>query len=239
MLSNKDFAALVEKSDFSKDNKVRFDLKQISEWDKQNNAKFKRKSNNKSYNREDNSESQSNKQKFASLYRDRANERRKDIKNEGDQAIEEMVAKLDAEQTKFLGGDIEHTHLVKGLDYVLLKKIRGEGTSSLNEFAEQEAASTIVVNDDTKAPHDIVIESSLGQAVNRVLFGHELRNLNEKKMKNPGLLLRRCAFEFDLDPLSEADVPTMISRSKLVSLFNCDHHSIDPISYRIITMTNQ
>jgi hypothetical protein len=28
------------------------------------------------------------------------------------------------EQTKFLGGDVEHTHLVKGLDYALLRKIR-------------------------------------------------------------------------------------------------------------------
>lgn len=28
------------------------------------------------------------------------------------------------EESKFLGGDIEHTHLVKGLDYALLQKVR-------------------------------------------------------------------------------------------------------------------
>ena len=28
------------------------------------------------------------------------------------------------EESKFLGGDIEHTHLVKGLDYALLRKTR-------------------------------------------------------------------------------------------------------------------
>ena len=26
-------------------------------------------------------------------------------------------------ESKFLGGDIQHTHLVKGLDYVLLDKV--------------------------------------------------------------------------------------------------------------------
>jgi hypothetical protein len=26
------------------------------------------------------------------------------------------------QQSKFLGGDMEHTHLVKGLDYALLQK---------------------------------------------------------------------------------------------------------------------
>ena len=27
------------------------------------------------------------------------------------------------EESKYLGGDIEHTHLVKGLDYALLQKV--------------------------------------------------------------------------------------------------------------------
>ena len=28
------------------------------------------------------------------------------------------------EESKFLGGDVDHTHLVKGLDYALLQKVR-------------------------------------------------------------------------------------------------------------------
>lgn len=36
------------------------------------------------------------------------------------------MASMDAETTKYLGGDVEHTHLVKGLDYALLVKIRDE-----------------------------------------------------------------------------------------------------------------
>jgi IK cytokine len=31
-------------------------------------------------------------------------------------------ANLTIDETKFLGGDVEHTHLVKGLDYALLQK---------------------------------------------------------------------------------------------------------------------
>jgi hypothetical protein len=30
------------------------------------------------------------------------------------------------EESKYLGGDLEHTHLVKGLDYALLQKIKAE-----------------------------------------------------------------------------------------------------------------
>ena len=30
------------------------------------------------------------------------------------------------DESKFLGGDLEHTHLVKGLDYALLQKVRAE-----------------------------------------------------------------------------------------------------------------
>ena len=32
--------------------------------------------------------------------------------------------KLVIQESKYLGGDMEHTHLVKGLDYALLEKVR-------------------------------------------------------------------------------------------------------------------
>jgi RED-like protein N-terminal region len=37
-----------------------------------------------------------------------------------------FIFSIKSEQTKFLGGDVEHTHLVKGLDYALLRKIRDQ-----------------------------------------------------------------------------------------------------------------
>uniref|UniRef100_A0A1B6CDQ4 RED-like N-terminal domain-containing protein n=1 Tax=Clastoptera arizonana TaxID=38151 RepID=A0A1B6CDQ4_9HEMI len=79
-------------------------------------------------------------------YRDRAQERRERINNEpniddamlkknGYHAVApDLRSSINAreikdkmiEESKYLGGDIEHTHLVKGLDYALLQKVREE-----------------------------------------------------------------------------------------------------------------
>ena len=80
-------------------------------------------------------------------YRDRAAERRKGINKDyadhddlvsayqnaaapvgGDGAAAARQQQI--EESKFLGGDIEHTHLVKGLDYALLQKIRDDLTNA-------------------------------------------------------------------------------------------------------------
>merc|ERR1719183_1997244 len=60
-------------------------------------------------------------------YRDRAKERQ-EAKGEFEQinAEWEQFAEVDLEQSKYLGGDVEHTHLVKGLDFALLGKVRNE-----------------------------------------------------------------------------------------------------------------
>lgn len=41
------------------------------------------------------------------------------------------------QESKFLGGDMEHTHLVKGLDYALLQKVRSEIEHQEEEEDEQ------------------------------------------------------------------------------------------------------
>ena len=38
------------------------------------------------------------------------------------------------QESKFLGGDMEHTHLVRGLDYALLQKVRSE----IEQFEEED-----------------------------------------------------------------------------------------------------
>jgi len=37
------------------------------------------------------------------------------------------------DESKYLGGDMEHTHLVKGLDFALLQKVRSEITTKVRE----------------------------------------------------------------------------------------------------------
>jgi hypothetical protein len=69
--------------------------------------------------------------------RDRAEERRKGVNPDyervtadlsglatGTAALDEGgMTQISVEDSKFLGGDLEHTHLVKGLDYALLQKV--------------------------------------------------------------------------------------------------------------------
>ena len=67
---------------------------------------------------------QQKKEKRPSKYRDRAEERRTDTNK--DYANQDDIAALevDAEASKYLGGDVAHTHLVRGLDRALLEKTR-------------------------------------------------------------------------------------------------------------------
>ena len=67
---------------------------------------------------------QQKKEKRPSKYRDRAEERRTDTNK--DYSTDDNIAALevDAEASKYLGGDVAHTHLVRGLDRALLEKTR-------------------------------------------------------------------------------------------------------------------
>ena len=48
------------------------------------------------------------------------------------------------QESKYLGGDMEHTHLVKGLDYALLEKVRAEICQK--EEAQEEEMDEVVEN---------------------------------------------------------------------------------------------
>ena len=50
--------------------------------------------------------------------------------------------RLAIQESKFLGGDMEHTHLVKGLDFALLQKVRSEIAVNESEAAETEDNDT-------------------------------------------------------------------------------------------------
>ncbi|CAO3640389.1 unnamed protein product [Cunninghamella blakesleeana] len=73
-----------------------------------------------------------NKSAASANYRDRAAERR--IEEQNATTTEDLLRPMEEdeslnaqqiyEQSKYLGGDIQHTHLVKGLDYTLLNKVR-------------------------------------------------------------------------------------------------------------------
>lgn len=60
-------------------------------------------------------------------YRDRAKDRREGKEEYAQVAAEfEQHEEIQIDESKYLGGDMDHTHLVKGLDYALLTKVRTE-----------------------------------------------------------------------------------------------------------------
>jgi IK cytokine len=115
------------------------DRKIILDFDRKQKSrkhKHKQSSTHKKHKQESKQEEPS-----TSAYRDRAQERREGINKDfeldpddliisnpivdGDQAIDESERRRQQiEESKYLGGDVEHTHLVKGLDFALLEKIK-------------------------------------------------------------------------------------------------------------------
>ena len=55
------------------------------------------------------------------------------------------------QESKFLGGDMEHTHLVKGLDFALLQKVRSEIANRESEEAEEILAEEAAASKATSA----------------------------------------------------------------------------------------
>ena len=84
------------------DSKIRFDLKQIKQWDNQIKQKLSSKETKKIKRTEHNAKQQVKQDN--SIYRDRANERRKqESAGANENSLEAIATNLDVEQSKFLG----------------------------------------------------------------------------------------------------------------------------------------
>ena len=170
---------------------------------------------------------------LAKKYRDRSKERRE---GKGDYADVELLSttadyravgpttELDRtsaekrrqviQESKFLGGDMAHTHLVKGLDFALLQKVRAE--ISNKERENEEILDEILEKDkaveEVPAPKENVfdgINNKMAKNIYRMLFQKKVPHINESFL--PG----RMAYVFDLeDEISESDLPTTLMRSK-------------------------
>ena len=168
---------------------------------------------------------------LSSRYRDRAKERREganlDYQNEeaasasGYRAIPDLKSVADVaerrkkiiEESKYLGGDMEHTHLVKGLDYALLQKVKaelhqGDDKSEKGDDDEDKIDESSKTEDEDENEEDrYSIKSKL--AVNLVnLINQKLPDRNEL------FLPRRMAYVVNLEEESSDDVPTTIIRSR-------------------------
>ncbi|CAI7808463.1 unnamed protein product, partial [Closterium sp. NIES-54] len=180
-------------------------------------------------------------------YRDRAKERREEVNPDyKDAAVPSHLGQLNAvappgvdltttdahklaiEKSKFLGGDVEHTHLVKGLDYALLNKVRSEmkgrpgerggeaggageegGEEDEEEGAAAAAAAAAGKARSRKAQEKV---PTFRSALARSVFEQIVRPVPPKP--NEFFLPGRTSFVFDMDDEFRNEIPTTVHRSK-------------------------
>lgn len=122
------------------------------------------------------------------------------------------------QESKFLGGDMEHTHLVKGLDYALLQKVRSEiivkeqeqeiEMEKMAEIAEQKEQEK--TEDEFHKTDELEHRTTMGRNIFNTIQYHRSRNIDRNELFASG----RMAYVMDLDDDAETDIPTTSIRSK-------------------------
>merc|ERR1719309_78465 len=134
------------------------------------------------------------------------------------------------QESKYLGGDMEHTHLVKGLDFALLQKVRSEivhreaeAEEDQNEEEDEEEKDAKDSKEGKKenkeekkeaekktAEEELKIEcrTILAKNVVRTVFNPDSHRVHELFL--PG----RMAYVMELEEEGETDIPTTTIRSK-------------------------
>ena len=128
------------------------------------------------------------------------------------------------DESKYLGGDMEHTHLVKGLDYALLQKVRSEivykepaedDEEQMESLYEKNAKA--IVSDDAAAVADSDKPKS---AVARNITAMIQQQLapDARIVVNEMFAPRRMAYVVELEEndawRADTDIPTTLIRSK-------------------------
>ncbi|ERE77593.1 protein Red-like protein, partial [Cricetulus griseus] len=108
------------------------------------------------------------------------------------------------QESKFLGGDMEHTHLVKGLDFALLQNVAAEIASNEKDEVLMEKPPKEPKKDEDPE-NKIEFKSRLGRNMYQMLFKSKSYERNELFL--PGLM----AYVVDLDDeYADTDIPTAL-----------------------------
>ncbi|XAR51118.1 hypothetical protein NMG60_11005661 [Bertholletia excelsa] len=153
-------------------------------------------------------------------YRDRAKERREDqnpdyeptelgsfhaVAPPGTVDLRSADAhKLSIEKSKYLGGDVEHTHLVKGLDYALLHKVRSEIDKKPDAEEDADGKSRASSED-----QQLSFRTATAKSVYQWIVKPQTV-IKSNEMFLPG----RMAFIFNMESGFSHDIPTTLHRSK-------------------------
>ncbi|XP_013168010.1 PREDICTED: protein Red [Papilio xuthus] len=176
---------------------------------------------------------------LAEKYRDRARERRDGLNELGPMdptsntssayraVAPDLKSGMDAkerrrqmiQESKYLGGDMEHTHLVKGLDYALLQKVRSE---IQNREQEQEAEMERLVEAPIVEPvkekkevpvdEELQFETTMGKNIYDMILEQKNKKVTRNELFAPG----RMAYVVELEEegAMDSDIPTTLTRSK-------------------------
>ncbi|XP_072976296.1 suppressor of mec-8 and unc-52 protein homolog 2 [Typha angustifolia] len=153
-------------------------------------------------------------------YRDRAKERREDQNPDYEPTelgsfhavappgtVDLRLAdahKISIENSKYLGGDLEHTHLVKGLDYALLHKVKSEIDKKPDAEDGKDGKPRV-----TKEDQAVSFRTATAKSVYQwIVKPQSVIKANE--MFLPG----RMVFIYDLEGGFTHDIPTTLHRSK-------------------------
>lgn len=162
-------------------------------------------------------------------YRDRAKERREE-KGEYETVAQEFEshAEVSIDQSKYLGGDLDHTHLVKGLDFALLSKVRTEMTKQQKVEGIQKERAEKKAGAQKKKGFETLLGRRVYQALVETLHPHHAtfkkRVQNMSKAIALGQRIRgapstflpgRMAYEFDTGmSAGSGDIPRTVFASK-------------------------
>merc|ERR1712168_1651778 len=117
--------------------------------------------------------------------------------------------RLAIQESKFLGGDMEHTHLVKGLDFALLQKVRSEIAVNESEAAETESTDVEKEGKKEDPATEVDFVSIQGRKIYKAAIGSKPPQRNE--LFYPG----RMAYVFNVeDDYEDSEIPTTTIRSK-------------------------
>ncbi|KAL0867790.1 hypothetical protein ABMA27_008497 [Loxostege sticticalis] len=184
---------------------------------------------------------------LAEKYRDRARERRDGVNEIGPTdptsntssayraVAPDLKSGMDAkerrrqliQESKYLGGDMEHTHLVKGLDYALLQKVRSEIQTREQEQEEEmerlvtaPAPAPAPVVEPVKEKKEPVVmqeeEMQFKTQMGKNIFNMMLEQRNKKVTRNELFAPGRMAYVVELEEEGtiDSDIPTTLTRSK-------------------------
>eukprot|EP00450_Noctiluca_scintillans_P027298 CAMPEP_0194530732 /NCGR_PEP_ID=MMETSP0253-20130528/67793_1 /TAXON_ID=2966 /ORGANISM="Noctiluca scintillans" /LENGTH=539 /DNA_ID=CAMNT_0039376003 /DNA_START=76 /DNA_END=1692 /DNA_ORIENTATION=- len=158
--------------------------------------------------------------------RDRAKERREAQGEYAHIAAEwENHADVSVDQSKYLGGDFDHTHLVKGLDHALLSKVRTE----LNKQQRVDEVQQLRTERKAKGKKQKTFETELARKVWHTVVEtlHPHHSTFEQRMQNMGKAMSmgqriRGApsvflpgrMSYEIDTVGKEDIPRIIYMSK-------------------------